>query len=154
MEKLQLYFIVLGTLLFTSCSSNKLLLTKMDTQYGKVKFYSEKISKYNKDIARIYAAVDSLGYRSYYKFYPDKIVRTTERSKQMIYTVSKEKLSNVYDKKLYLKFSSLDNLILQRGNRILDSLNLEKFKRSERAEAFIIEVNYYHGYPKHEKFKP
>ncbi len=75
------------SILFVYCSSNKTLVDKIDTHYGKVKFYNES-GKSN--IQHIYASVDSLGFRSYYEFYSNKITKTSEVSKQMIYTVFDE----------------------------------------------------------------
>ena len=71
----------------------------------------------------------------------------------MIYTVFDGDLPQDYNKNIYLKFSPLDKLILNHGNRILDSLGLKNFKRTNNGKAFIIEVNYYHGYPKNKSFK-
>ena len=71
----------------------------------------------------------------------------------MIYTVFDGDLPQDYGKNIYLKFSPLDKLILNHGNRILDSLGLKNFKRTNNGKAFIIEVNYYHGYPKNKSFK-
>lgn len=46
----------------------------------------------------------------------------------MIYTVFDGDLPQDYDKNIYLKFSPLDKLILNHGNRILDSLGLKILK--------------------------
>lgn len=150
MTNLRFLGIIVLQILFVCCSSKKALVDKIDTHYGKVKFYNE--SKKN-NIQHIYASVDSSGFRSYYEFYPNKITKTSEVSKQMIYTVFDGDLPKDYDKNIYLKFSPLDKLILNHGNRILDSLGLKNFKRTNNENAFIIEVNYYHGYPKNKSFK-
>ena len=41
MTNLRFFGIILLQILFVSCSSNKTLVDKIDTHYGKVKFYNE-----------------------------------------------------------------------------------------------------------------
>lgn len=150
MTNQRFFAIFILSILFICCSSNKTFIDKTNTDYGSIKFYNE--NKKN-NLKHIYALVDSLGFLSYYDFYPNKITKTSQVSKQMIYTVFDEELSEEYDKQIYLKFSPLDKLALKRGNYILDSLGLKNFKRTKNENAFIIEVNYYNGYPKHKSFK-
>ena len=147
------YFVVVVAFLLYSCKSNKQFIEENKTNYGYIKFYLEKRDKKSKSIERVYAVVDSSGYRSYYNFFPDRIQRTTEISKNMIYTAFYGELPKKYSNKEFVNFSALDSLVLNQGNNILNSLSLEKFKKSIGSKAFIIEVNYYHGYPKSEPFK-
>jgi hypothetical protein len=139
---------------FFGCSSGINLVSKSKTNYGQLNFYSEKAKKGDTDIQRIYASVDSSGKRSYYSFSADRIVKTTETTKELTYTVYYGPLPEKYDTHLYHKFSFLDSLVLTQGDNLLDSLGLDNFKRSKGSEGYIIEVSYYHGYPKNKKFKP
>lgn len=52
MTNLRFFGIIVLQILFVSCSSNKTLVDKIDTHYGKVKFYNE--NKKN-NIQHIYA---------------------------------------------------------------------------------------------------
>jgi hypothetical protein len=125
----------------------------MKTNYGVLKFYSVK-AKGKKDFEQILASSDSADIKSYYSFFPNKITKTVESSKQLIYTVIYEQPSESLNDKNYQPFSSLDILILTRGDNILNSYGLNNFKRFQGGKFFMIEVNYYHGYPKNKKFKP
>jgi len=147
------YFIFL-IIVFYSCNSNIKLIDKNHTKYGSIKFYSEREKKGSAEIIRIYASVENTGIRSYYSFYPDRISKTTDSAKELIYVAFFGQLPKNYDFHMYQKFSSLDSLIFKQGDNILDSLGLINFKRSKGAEAYSIEVNYYHGYPKNKKFRP
>jgi hypothetical protein len=80
-------------------------------------------------------------------------VKTTETTKELTYTVYYGPLPEEYDTRLYHKFSFLDSLVLTQGDHLLDSLGIHNFKRSKGGQAYIIEVNYYHGYSKNKKFK-
>jgi hypothetical protein len=135
-----------------ACSSNVRLIDKSRTEYGVIKFYSEKVSKENSAIKRIYASVKSGGHISYYKFFPDEIYKTTDTAKALSYNVYYKPIVADYD--LYQKFSVIDSIVLNKGNHLLDSLGLKHFKTSKGASGFQIIVSYYHGYPKHQKFKP
>jgi hypothetical protein len=149
-----------GIILFTiaisliSCSTTVRLIDKSKTQDGDIKFYTERISKNNSSIKRIYASVKTGDSQSYYSFYPDKIVKTTDKAKTLIYTVSYEPLQTSYDTDIYQKFSVIDSIVLSKGDKLLDSLGLNNFKTSKGANAFMIEVNYYHGFPKGKRFRP
>ena len=143
--------------IFTSlfgCSTTIKLIEKNRTKYSDIKFYSEKISKENPSIKRIYASVKTTDNKSYYSFYPDKIVKTTDTAKALIYTVFYGQIQTNFDSNIYQRFSYLDSIVLTRGDKLLDSLGLRNFKTSRGAEGFEIEVNYYHGFPKDKKFRP
>ena len=137
-----------------SCSTNVKLIEKSRTKYGDIKFYSEKSSKNNSSVKRIYASVKTGNNKSYYSFYPGKIVKTTDTAKTLIYTVFYGQLQTNYDRHIYQRFSFLDSIVLNKGDKLLDSLGLHNFKTSDGTEGFQIEVNYYHGFPKNKKFRP
>ena len=136
------------------CSTTIKLIEKNQTKYGNIKFYSEKISKEKPFIKRIYASVKSADNKSYYSFYPDKIVKTTDTAKALIYTVFYGQIQTNFDSNIYQRFSYLDSLVLTKGDNLLNSLGLHNFKTSKGAKSFEIEVNYYHGFPKNKKFRP
>jgi len=154
MKRLTFYLVVILAVFLISCNSNIKLIDKYKAQNVSIKFYKENITKEDLNIKRIYASVDCSRNRSYYSFYPDRIVKTTSTDKALIYTVIYGQLPQIYDSNEYQKFSALDSLVLFQGVKLLDSLGLNNFKRLTGAEAFRIEVNYYHGYPKHKKFRP
>ena len=136
------------------CSTTVKLIDKSRTKYGDIKFYSEKVTKDNSSIKRIYASVKTADNKSYYSFYPDKIVKTTDTTKALIYTVFYGQIQTNLDSNIYQRFSNLDSIVLAKGDNLLDSLGLQKFKTSKGADGFLIEVNYYHGFPKNKKFRP
>ena len=136
------------------CSSTVKLVNKSQTKYGEIKFYSEKDSKNSSSIKRIYASVEIANNKSYYSFYPEKIVKTTGTAKALIYTVFYGQISANFDSNIYQRFSNLDSVVLTKGDRLLDSLRLQNFKTSRGADGFQIEVNYYHGFPKNRKLRP
>ena len=137
-----------------ACSTNVKLIDNSRTKYGDIKFYAEKVSKNNSSVKRIYASVKTSDNQNYYSFYPDKIVKTSDIAKTLIYTVYYGQLQKNYDRNIYQTFSFLDSIVLTKGDSLLKSLGLHNFKISEGAEGFQIEVNYYHGLPKHKKFGP
>lgn len=152
LSKVMILFLIVISLI--SCSTTVRLIDKSKTQYGNIKFYTERISKSNSSIKRIYASVKTGDSQSYYSFYPDKIVKTTDKAKTLIYTLSYEPLQTSYDTDIYQKFSVIDSIVLSKGDKLLGSLELNNFKTSKGATAFIIEVNYYHGFPKGKFFRP
>ena len=154
--RLLIRHIILPTLFISlfGCSSTVKLIDKSQTKYGDIKFYSEKITKDNSSIKRIYASVKTAGSKSYYSFYPDKIVKTTDTAKALIYTVFYGQIETNFDSNFFQRFSNLDSVVLTKGNSLLDSLGLHNFKTSSGADGFQIEVNYYHGFPKNKKFRP
>jgi len=136
------------------CSSTVKLIDKSQTKYGDIKFYSEKVTKDNSTIKRIYASVKTANSKSYYSFYPDKIVKTTDTAKALIYTVFYGQIQTNFDNNIFQRFYNLDSIVLTKGDNLLDSLGLHNFKTSNGADGFQIEVNYYHGFPKNKKFRP
>jgi hypothetical protein len=130
------------------------LIDKSQTKYGDIKFYSEKVTKDNSTIKRIYASVKTANSKSYYSFYPDKIVKTTDTAKALIYTVFYGQIQTNFDNNIFQRFYNLDSIVLTKGDNLLDSLGLHNFKTSNGADGFQIEVNYYHGFPKNKKFRP
>lgn len=130
------------------------MIDKSQTNYGYIKFYSEKGTKDNSSIKRIYASVKTDHSKSYYSFYPDKIVKTTDTAKELIYTVFYGQIQTKFDSNIFQRFSELDSIVLTKGDNLLDSLGLHNFKTSNGADGFQVEVNYYHGFPKNKKFRP
>jgi hypothetical protein len=137
-----------------SCASGGKLLSKNQTPYGSIKFYAVPSSTDKSAISKVYADVDSNGTKMYYSFYPDRIVKTEQKAKQLSYTVSYDKLPDNYNSNIYCQFSPLDTLVLSRADALFQTLNYSSLKKSKGAEAFTIEVNYYHGWPKNKKFQP
>jgi hypothetical protein len=146
-------FLAISFSLF-ACSSNVKLIDKSRTEYGVIKFYSEKVTKQDLSTKRIYASIKAAGHISYYSFFPDEIHKTTDTAKDLSYNVYYKPIETDYDRNLYQRFSVTDSIVLNKGNHLLDSLGLHHFKTSKGASGFQIIVNYYHGYPKHKKFKP
>ncbi|NHM01570.1 hypothetical protein [Flavobacterium difficile] len=139
-------------ILSISCSTNKGLIEKRKTEFGITKYYIEKDLKNNKYKERLLATIDN---SVYYSIYSDKIVKQTKKNKQLIYTLFFDNIpENLNDTKYYQNLTKMDSIVLTESNKILNSLNLQNFKKWNGAKAFIIEVNYYHGYPKNRKFKP
>ena len=135
-----------------SCSTNKELIRKEKMEFGITKYYLENNLKKNIYGKRVLAIIDN---SIYYSFYSDKIVKQTKEEKQLIHTLFFEKIpKELNDPKYYQALSKMDSIVLTKSNDILDSLNLKNYKKWDGATAFIIEVNYYHGFPKNKKFKP
>jgi hypothetical protein len=118
-----------------------------------VRFYTSQLLNNKDSIARIYAALDSSGYKIYYNFYPNSILKRMETEKQTYYTAYYGKLPENYDSHIYVKFNSIDSAILAQGDMLIDSLHYN-LKKSNGADAYISEIAYYHGWPKNKKFKP
>lgn len=114
----------------------------------------EKTSKNDSSIKRIYAFVKTGSTKSFYSFYPDTIIKTTDTAKELIYTVIYESLDSNFDRIIYQNFSRIDSIVLNNGDNFLDSLGLPNFKTSIGAQGFQISISYYHGYPKNKKFTP
>lgn len=152
--KIVLVFLI--SLIF-SCSVNKGLVKKKKTDFGTIRYYIQTDSNHfnyidNKKVKRIVIKVDN---SIYYSIYYDLIAKHTKQDKALGYWLFYEEIPKVMnDPKYYQKLSKLDSLVLFESNKILDSLKWDNFKRWNGATAFEIEVVYYHGFPKNEKFKP
>lgn len=135
-----------------SCSTNKGLIKREKSNYGTVKYYVQtdlNNENYNKRI--IIKVADSV----YYSLYPDAINKRTNKDKNSVYRLFYGEIPKELDAQIaYQKLSELDSLVLSKSDKILDSLNWNDFKRMNGAKAFEIEVVYYHGFPKNEKFEP
>ncbi|MEO8117240.1 MAG: hypothetical protein ABI653_06275 [Bacteroidota bacterium] len=142
------------SVLLFSCSTNVKLIEKTHTNFGIIKFFAEQNSKPDSSIKRIYAEVKTSGNKSYYSFYRSDIVKTTDSAKALMFTVVNEKIPVDYDVNIYQKFSYIDSFVLNRGEKLLEALGLNPFKRLNGAGFFAITVYYLHGYPKYQKFKP
>lgn len=135
-----------------SCSTTKGLIKREKTDYGTVKYYVQTDLNDNEHQKGIVIKVDN---SAYYSIYSDEIVKHTKQNKELIYRLFyKEIPEEMNDPKYYQKLSELDSLVLSGSERVLDSLKWNSFKRWTGASAFEIEVAYYHGFPKNEKFEP
>jgi len=138
--------------LIVSCSTNKRLIKREKTEFGTIKYYVQTELNNNQHQKRIVAKVDN---SVYYSFYSDEIFKHTKQNKELIYRLFYGEIpEEMNDPKYYQKLSELDLKVLSGSDRILDSLNWENFKNWKGASAFEIEVAYYHGFPKNEKFEP
>ena len=121
-------------------------------EFGVTKYYIEKNLKNNKYKEKLIATINN---SVYYSFYPDKIIKQTKKNKELIYTLSFDKIQeNLNENEHYQNLTKMDSIVLTDGNKILDSLSFQNFKKWNGAKVFIIEVNYYHRYPKNKKFRP
>jgi len=138
-----------------SCSTNKGLIKREKTDFGTIKYYVQTdfidLSD-NKYKNRIVIKIDN---SAYYSIYSNVIYKHTKKNKALSYKLFYGKIpEEMNDPEYYQKLSKLDSLVLSNSDRILDSLKWKKFKRWNGASAFEIEVAYYHGFPKNEKFEP
>jgi hypothetical protein len=130
-------------------------VNKSRTKFGSIKFYVVNATSDRSYPEKVYAEFDSNNnVKRYYSFYPDKIVMTDERAKNLSYTVTSQKLPDSYDSNIYHRFSRLDTLIFDKAQKIIDTTKYSSLKRLTGAEGYLIEVNYYHGFPKNRKFQP
>lgn len=137
-----------------SCASNKMLIEKQQTKFGNVKFYAVNVSSDKPFVDKVYVAADSNGVKRFYSFYPDKIVMTDERTKELSYTIIYHKLQDNFDSNIYHQLSIWDTLVLTKALTILQSSKYSHLKSPDNAKGYEIEVNYYHGFPKYKKFQP
>ena len=137
--------------LIVSCGTNRTMVDREMSDQGMAKFYIETDLKESRYEKRLLATIDN---SLYYSFYPDKIVKQTKDNKELIYTLHFDELPDNYNKNIFGELSATDSLILSKGSAILDSLGWTDYQKSNDARAFLIEVNYYHGYPKNKRFKP
>ena len=137
-----------------SCSNSVKLIESSRIKFGEIKFYSETTSKNNPSIKRIYASVKSDNNQSFYSFYPYKMVKTTDTSKNLIYTAFYGHLNSDFHKDIYQEFSNLDSIVLIKFDNLLDTFRLHNFKIPKDIHGFQIEINYYHGSPKHKRLRP
>lgn len=137
-----------------SCASNKVLIKKQQTEFGYVKFYAVYGSSDIPYVGKIYVATDSNGVKRFYSFYPDKIVMTDERAKELSYTLIFNKLQDNFDSNMYHRLSTWDTLVLSKAVTILKASKYSHLKSPGNAQGYEIEVNYYHGSPKDKKFQP
>ena len=124
-----------------ACSTNVKLIDNSRTKYGDIKFYAEKVSKNNSSVKRIYASVKTSDNQNYYSFYPDKIVKTSDTAKTLIYTVYYGQLQKNYDRNIYQTFSFLDSISMSLEGLSNILLTSERLPSS----AFIINILYFPG---------
>lgn len=145
------FFVAFG---LYSCASNKMLIEKQQTEFGNVKFYAVNVSSDKPYVDKVYVATDSNGVKRFYSFYPDKIVMTDERAKELSYTIIFHKPQDHFDSNIYHQLSKWDTLVFSKALIILKSSKYSHLKSPDNAEGYEIEVNYYHGFPKDKKFQP
>ena len=139
-----------------SCSTNKGLIKREKTDFGTIKYYVQTDSNHfgyidNKIDKRIIIKVNN---SVYYSIYYDLIAKHTKQDKGLGYWLFYGEIpKGMNDPKNYQKLSKLDSFVLSKSDKILDSLKWNDFKHWNGATAFEIEVVYYHGFPKYEKFK-
>jgi hypothetical protein len=151
--KIRLLLILTTLTSLFGCTGTIKMIDKFRTQEGTIRFYVDKKEKNKPDVKGLYASVNNKGTRIYYRFCDNEIVMTTEKAKQLTYTVYHGQLPINYDSNIYKTYSHLDLVVLTRGDKLLDSLRLDNFKRTLGSEAYQIDVNYYHGYPKRKRFR-
>ena len=150
--KLLIFFLLSTPITISSCSTNRTVVEKEKTDYGIAKFFVENHSEDNPENQRLLASVNN---KTYYSFYPDRIVKKTRENKGSIYILNFEELpADILNSQAFEKLSAADSLILLKGSKILDSLGWRNYKSPVGASGFLIEVQYYHGYPKGKKFQP
>jgi len=148
--------------LFISCSTQKGLIKKEKTEFGTVKYYVQtelkndnyretELNDLNNKKRIVIKVADSV----YYSLYSDRINKHTKKDKNLVYRLFYGEIPKDLGAQIaYRKLSKLDSLVLSESEKILDSLKWNDFKRWNGATVFEIEVLYYHGFPKNEKFKP
>lgn len=145
------FFVAFG---LYNCTSNKMLVEKQRTKFGNVKVYEVNISSSNPSVDKLYVATDSNGIKRFYIFFPDKIVMTDERAKELSYTIIFHELQENFDSNIYHRLSTWDTMVLSRALTILKASKYSHLKSPDNAKGYEIEVNYYHGYPKDKKLQP
>jgi hypothetical protein len=131
-----------------SCATNKKLLQKTEILNEKVKFYSLAEKGNKTKIKKIYADVDSSGYKSFYSFYPNSLLVTSERSPQTMITLVFD------DAEGYKPFTTFDSLIVRQANKLFASRGLDSFMVRSGATGFQEVIYFLHGWPKGRKLQP
>ena len=137
-----------------SCTSSKKMIEKQQTEFGSVKFYAVNVLTDNSQVDKVYADTDSNGVKRFYSFYPDRIVMTDERAKELSYTIIFRKLPDSFDSNSYNRFSTWDTLVFSKAVTILKASKYWHLKSPDGAISYEIVVNYLHGFPKNKKFQP
>ncbi len=138
--------------LIISCAANKELIKRDKSDYGTVKYFVQTDLN-NEDYKKrmIIKVADSV----YYSLYSDGINKRTKKDKNSVYRLFYGEIPKELDAQIaYQKLSELDSLVLYKSDKILDTLKWNDFKRWNGATGFEIELIYYHGFPKNEKFEP
>jgi hypothetical protein len=143
------YFLFIYTILSLVCCKSSNLLLENRTEYGRLRFYIERDSDTGLRVKRVYAEADSSGFKTYFSFYPDRIIKVNEIENLLYTGVDQKNLGS----DAYREVSKFDNNVFVKASHILDSLRLV-WKKPTDIEAFISEVHYYHGRPKGVKLGP
>ena len=148
------FLLLLITITILSCSTNSRLIGENEITNGSIKFFKTNTNGHKSYISKVYADVNNNGIKKYYSFYPDRIIMTDERAKNISYKVIFHKLPDNYDTNIYRQFSKLDTLVFVQMRNLLETSKYSHLKKLEGALGYEIEVNYYHGFPKDKKFLP
>jgi hypothetical protein len=130
------------------------MISKSYTQFGKLKFYSQKVDWGDSTIKKVYADIDSNGTRIFYSFYPDMVIKTEEVAKQVGYRLLFDKLPLNHDSVHFQQLSSLDTLVFSKATTLFSMLGYSYLKKLDGAIGFSVEIYYIHGFPKNKKFQP
>jgi len=131
--------IFLAIVFSISCSSTKELIRKENTEFGDVRFYLEDYldltdNNYKKSVLAKFK-------NSTYIFNPDEIIKTKRKEKYIFHTLTFDEIpKELKQTKYFQNLSKIDTIILMKGDKILDSLKLNNYKKSKGANGFITEV--------------
>jgi len=140
-------------LMFTGCTGRR-LIARNKSDFGIIRFYDDGSKAGGKNREKIYALMTTKGVRQYFSFYPDKVVMTTKAAKHLSFTLSFEEIPKNHNPLNYGSLSSLDSIVFILARKLIDSSQFNIIKRLPEAKVFLIEVNYYHGFPKGKRFRP
>ena len=100
---------------------------------NKIRYYITDNPNYRKGEGKFYARVDSGDIRIFYSFQIGNIYKTYENVGNYVYTL-------VFDKHPMLQLTSLDSIVLDNADNLLDSLDYKNLKRPKEATGFVVEV--------------
>ncbi len=121
--------IYLVSVLLFSCSSASKLIYKSHTADARLKFY---FSSNPEGGVKFYSRVDSSNVIFFYRYHVDNIYKTYRNDDNNIYTlVSGNSVVPV------IPYSKIDSIVLEKGDRLLDSLNLADVKRAKGSTGFV-----------------
>jgi len=127
-------FIVICTVSLVSvvllaCSSSSKLVYKSHTPDARVKFY---FSSNPERGVKFYSRVDSSNVIIFYRYHADNIYKTYRNDDNNIYALVSGNLVVPV-----IPYSKIDSLILEKGDRLLDSLQFANVKRAKGSAGFL-----------------
>ena len=129
--KLMIFFVLL--LILNSCNSN--LITKINFQNNKIRFYSIKNSFKNSNLKFI-AKTNKTDF-----FFTDfEIWKKNKNSGKLIHQLIFNEKDSVNLKNNYLELTDLDKFILNYSDKLNDSLHLTKLKNYKTGKIFTQEI--------------